>query len=266
MVELREEKLAKVSMAQRIAGVPTSVGATGSCLPGRSFGCYPVPRGQVATMWVSRGCRALFFCNGAKSGICGSVPSGANAASFAGTSINCSCSHDREERDRINGEWWAAATKPTPLRLYTRPGIHAPLDPTVTARSQQPPPRRPRRPKRPRWLLATSIACVAGGYDAALVESDVANFGCPDTFHLWVNLYRGGPTSACLSNATLALPYVRLSAIPGYMTLFWKHALVPEVTRQYDVIVIKDGACRQSTAALAGTPYSPAPHSFIVAS
>ena len=103
-----------------------------------------------------------------------------------------------------------------------------------------------------RWLLAISMPC--GAPDGPLsslssTESDIAHFGGPD-FHVHVNhfdldreraerLY-GARRASCLSASAAAAPHVHLSYVPGYMTLFWKHVLVPSYTRRFDVIALKD--------------------------
>ena len=100
-----------------------------------------------------------------------------------------------------------------------------------------------------RWLLAVSLACksMRSPSDQQLIERDIANFGSPD-FHIFVNVYDGHGCHAGRVNgvqlvgmdALVKLPYVHLSRIEGYMTLFWKHILIPSVTRAFDIVVLKD--------------------------
>ena len=219
-VELREEKLKKVSKAERIAGEKVGAGREGACVAGRSFGCYPRHASEAGTMWVSDGCRGLFFCNKAKAGICGNgMP---EAAGFqAGVPlrglVNCSCSENEKERIAINKAWWRSQ-KAQPVRLFERTQAKVASF---------------------RWLLAASISC-GSGHDRLLARSDVSNFGASD-FHLWFNVYDGVPASHCLPSAALALPFVHTSHVSGYMTLFWKSILTPAVTAGFDLIALKDG-------------------------
>ena len=220
-VELREEKPLKVSKTDRNVGKKLGTGRGGTCVAGVTFGCHAQHAGEQGTMWVRDGCRGLFFCNKAKTGICGyGMP---DAVGFMDAipqraQINCSCAHELAVRNEANKAWWRSRAKPVTLRLFDRAS---------------------RPPSSPRWLLAASIACGSGD-DGALARSDVANFG-GDSFHLWFNIYDGVPASRCLPSRMLSLPFVHTSQLPGYMTLFWKHVLTPAVTGPFDVIMLKDG-------------------------
>ena len=239
-VALREEKHAKVLKAARARGAAPT-GAKGSCVAGQTFGCYPAESPSAEpTMWVREGCRALFFCDGAKTGICGKLEGGGELVAeqmtgFAHSLINCSCARDPKRRDAVNAAWWAKTAKRAEvLRPYDRRRDDAPAG------------------ARMRWLLATSIAC-SKQHEVALASSDVRNFGDASTFHVWINVYDGGEPSSCLSAELLALPYVHTSSVRGFHVRFWKEKLIPEVTRQYDIIAIKDADILVS------------PHTFVLA-
>jgi len=89
-----------------------------------------------------------------------------------------------------------------------------------------------------RWLLAIAMPCAGhdGGVSLMCTESDIRNHAAP-SFHIWVNIF---DNASCLSTTALSSPYVHTSRLPGYMTLFWKHVLTRSVTRQYDIIALKD--------------------------
>lgn len=55
-------------------------------------------------MWVSKGCRGTFLCNGARSGICGFKKYFPQLSDTQHT--NCSCASDSAKRDAINTRWW----------------------------------------------------------------------------------------------------------------------------------------------------------------
>ena len=135
-VQLREEKKTKVLKSAAARG-RVATGEKGACRAGRTFGCYPPagsdsagPRtlgyhracsdgrairvvaakeqGMEATMWVNKGCRALFFCNNARAGICGRVESGGNflAEQMSGFARE----HPRDSNSRA-----VAAPQPEPI-------------------------------------------------------------------------------------------------------------------------------------------------------
>ena len=93
-----------------------------------------------------------------------------------------------------------------------------------------------------RWLLAISMSC-RDRVARTLTEADFRAFASPN-FHLFINIYDQSPGSpnlqSCLPEDMVSSPFVRLSTLPGYMTLFWKHVLTPAVTAPYDLIALKD--------------------------
>lgn len=89
--------------------------------------------------------------------------------------------------------------------------------------------------KRSRWLAGVALPCS----DRAGVEEtgrSVLTYAGP-SFHWRINVFDRKEAS-CLPWATNR--HVWISHVPGYMTLFWKKVLVPELTRLYDRIFILD--------------------------
>ena len=89
--------------------------------------------------------------------------------------------------------------------------------------------------KRPRWLAGVALPCS----DRAGVQEtgrSVITYAGP-SFHWRVNVFDRKDAS-CLPWASHR--HVWISHLPGYMTLFWKKVLVPELTRLYDRIFILD--------------------------
>ena len=93
----------------------------------------------------------------------------------------------------------------------------------------------------PHWLAGVSLSC-AESESLAETGRSVARLA-GRRFHWRINLH-DSTESTCIPWATR--PFVQVSFVPGYMTLFWKKVLVPSLTNQYDRIFILDSDVRLS--------------------
>ena len=89
------------------------------------------------------------------------------------------------------------------------------------------------------WLAGIALPCKGDEIGRGATQAIVDQYAGP-RFHVRLNVYDSN--SSCLPPH----PYVSVSHIPGYMTLFWKHVLVPSLTRKYDRIFILDNDVKLS--------------------
>lgn len=91
-----------------------------------------------------------------------------------------------------------------------------------------------------KWLAGIALPCRGDDVGRGATQSIIWQYAGP-RFHVRVNIFDTNRT--CLTSH----PHVVVSHVPGYMTLFWKHVLVPKLTRHYDRIFILDNDVQLST-------------------
>ena len=96
-------------------------------------------------------------------------------------------------------------------------------------------------PRRSRWLAGIALPCNGDDVGRAATQKFVDQFAGPH-FHVRLNIY--DRNSSCVPSHR----YVAVSHVPGYMTVFWKRILVPQLTRNYDRIFILDNDVQLSPA------------------
>lgn len=90
-----------------------------------------------------------------------------------------------------------------------------------------------------RWLAGIALPCKGDEIGRSATQAIIEQYAGPN-FHVRLNIFDSN--SSCL----VPHPYVIVSYVPGYMTIFWKRVLLPDLTRKYDRIFILDNDIKLS--------------------
>ena len=89
------------------------------------------------------------------------------------------------------------------------------------------------------WLAGIALPCKGDEVGRSATQAIIEQYAGA-RFHVRLNVFDSN--SSCLPPH----PYAIVSHVPGYMTIFWKRVLVPDLTRKYDRIFILDNDVKLS--------------------